>query len=217
MTLKLYGNYQSSNTFRVIAILRELDAPYEYIEVDWRKIKTPEVLEKQPFGLLPYIDDDGFVIYESRAICRYLATKYAREGKQLIPTELKANALFEQAMSIEQSNFDRHASEAVWEVLVKPNIGQTTDVAAFEKIIVSLSAKLDAYDVILGKQKYLAGDEVTLADLMHLTYGSLLGMTGSNIMESKPNVARWFKDISSREAWVALKPELKRWAPKEQS
>lgn len=55
-------------------------------------------------------DDDGFVLYESRAICRYLAEKYADQGTpNLIPTELKAKALFEQAASIEYANFNPYA------------------------------------------------------------------------------------------------------------
>src|SRR5277367_2663757 len=63
-------------------------------------------------------DDDGFILYESRAICRYIARKYASQGTPLIPTELKAEALFEQAASIETSYF-KHASAAVHEGVAK--------------------------------------------------------------------------------------------------
>jgi len=63
-------------------------------------------------------DDDGFILYESRAIARYVARKYASQGTPLIPTELKAEALFEQAASIETSYF-KHASAAVAEGVFK--------------------------------------------------------------------------------------------------
>jgi glutathione S-transferase len=54
--------------------------------------------------------DDGFILYESRAICRYLAEKYAEQGTVgLIPPELRAKALFEQAASIEYANFQPYA------------------------------------------------------------------------------------------------------------
>lgn len=53
-------------------------------------------------------EEDGFKVYESRAIARYLVAKYGK-GK-LIPTDLKELALFEQAASIEQNNFDPYAS-----------------------------------------------------------------------------------------------------------
>ncbi|KAG5634673.1 hypothetical protein H0H81_001136 [Sphagnurus paluster] len=171
MTLKLYG----TRVQRVITVLNEKGVPFELIEVDLMKgeHKAPQFLEKQPFGQVPYIDDDGFILYESRAICRYIATKYADQGTKLIPTDLKGNALFEQAASIESSNFDPSASAAVFENLFKAYWGGKADPVIFEQYIKKLDGKLDAYDVILSKQKYLAGDNVTLADLFHLPYGTI--------------------------------------------
>ncbi|KAF8055556.1 glutathione S-transferase [Lyophyllum atratum] len=211
MVLKLYGASISTCVRRVAAVLLEKQVPFELIAVDFakREHKSPEFLEKQPFGQMPYIDDDGFILYESRAIARYIAVKYADQGTKLIPTGLEENALFEQACSIEQNNFDASASGAVFEKVFKPRHGLTTDQAVLDEHLKKLDAKLDAYDVILSKQKYLAGDELTLADLFHLPYGALLEAAGSNVMETKPNVARWFKDISSRPSWQAVKSEAK--------
>jgi len=207
MVLKIYGVANSPGPRRIATVLLEKQVPFELIKVDLAngEHKSPEFLEKQPFGQIPYIDDDGFVLYESRAICRYIATKYADQGTKLIPTDLKQNALFEQAASIEENNFDPSAVAAVSEILYKRYRGLTPDQAVFQEHIRKLSAKLDVYDTILSKQKYLAGDEVTLADLFHLPYATQLAVAGSDIMETKPNVARWFKDISSRPSWVSVK------------
>lgn len=62
------------------------------------ELKTAAWAEKQPFGLTPYLDDDGFVVYESRAICKYIARKYAGQGVKLIPAEgdCEGYGLFEQ-------------------------------------------------------------------------------------------------------------------------
>lgn len=65
-------------------------------------------------------NDDGFILYESRAICQYIATKYADQGTRLIPNELQAKALFYQASSVETANFDPCAHKAVLEMVFKP-------------------------------------------------------------------------------------------------
>ncbi len=68
--------------------------------------------------------------------------------------------------------------------------GVPADEALFESRLTELGKKLDVYDQILSKQKYLAGDEVTLADLSHLPYAELLGKTGTKVFEERPNVSR---------------------------
>jgi glutathione S-transferase len=65
-------------------------------------------------------DDDGFILYESWAIARYICEKYRDQGTNLIPfDDLKKRALFEQAASIEQANFGPHVRIIVWEGFVK--------------------------------------------------------------------------------------------------
>jgi len=71
-------------------------------------------------------DDDGFIVYESRAICRYLDARFPNQGPKLVPTGLKENALFEQAASVELSHFDAHASKAVYEKVFKPYVSSKT-------------------------------------------------------------------------------------------
>ncbi|KAJ7258168.1 glutathione S-transferase [Mycena rebaudengoi] len=208
MTLKLFGSRISTCTKRVATVLIEKKVPFEFFEIDWARNehKSKEFMAHQLFGQVPYIDDDGFILYESRAICRYISEKYANQGTKLVPTDLKGKAIFEQAASNEYSNFDPFCYRAVFEAVFKPFMGLETNKAQLEENIKTLSAKLDAYEVILGKQKYLAGDEVTLADLFHLPYGTLLEKAGSDLMSTKgPNVTRWFNALQARESWVATK------------
>ena len=149
-------------------------------------------------------------MYESRAIGRYIAT--LGSGPELIPTDPKAHAKFEQAASIEYANFDPLASGLAYEQVFKPMLGGEADEKRVEELVVKLNGKLDAYEVILGKQKYLAGDvrafeaccveswvlmdlahlqNVTLADLYHLPYGSMaFEKLGYGNLDSRPNVKR---------------------------
>ncbi|TFY82133.1 hypothetical protein EWM64_g1877 [Hericium alpestre] len=227
MVLKLHGSPHSTCTSRVVVVLKEKNVPYEIVPVDLGagEHKSATFLEHQPFGQVPYLVrtpppttpldhpylicsdfqvDDGFELYESRAIARYIAAKWASQGTSLIPTEVKALGRFEQAASIEQSNFDAFAAPLAFEKTFKPMFGQTPDEARIVELSGQLDAKLAAYDKILAKQKYLAGDEITLADLFHLPYGDLV-QSALDVFSKYPNVLRWWKEISSRPSWVAIK------------
>jgi glutathione S-transferase len=73
MVLKLYGSAMS--TARVLVTILEKELPYEHILIDIAKgdQKTDEYKKLQPFGKVPVLEDDGLFLYESRAICKYLA------------------------------------------------------------------------------------------------------------------------------------------------
>jgi len=209
--LKLYGNSDSPNTSLVADILLEKEVPFELVDLDWNAIKSPNYLHLQPFGQMPCIDDDGFILYEGKAICHYLASKYSNQGTPLLPTELKANALFHQAVSVAISHFSVYVDKIIFEKYYGPYLfKKPTDEEVVESSIKELGLRLDVYDQILSKQKYIAGDEITLADFYHIPYGVLLGeKAGCNIIETRPNVARWFKEISSRPSWQAVKKGIK--------
>ncbi|KAJ7166243.1 glutathione S-transferase [Mycena filopes] len=197
--LKLHGSKFATCTRRVATVLHELQVPFELVEVDLMKgeHKTPAYLTKQPFGQIPYIDDDGFILYETRAICRYIAAKHPQSG--LIPTEPKANALFEQAAAAEVSNFDPSASAAGLEKV----FGMAPDQAIVDKELATLDKKLEGYEALLAKHRYVAGETITLADLFHLPYASFVTLGGSDIMTRRPNVARWYKELVARPSWLA--------------
>ncbi|KAF8469882.1 glutathione S-transferase-like protein [Russula ochroleuca] len=207
MAFKLHGAKMSTYTRIVAVIAKERNVPYEFIAVDFKAAehKQPPHLQHHPYGQVPYISqDDGFELYESRAIARYLAT--IGSGTQLIPTEPKAYAKFEQAASVEYAQFDPIASGIAWEKIIKPHFGKVTDEKRVEELVALLEIKLDGHEAILGKQKYLAGDEITLADLFHLPNGNIVfERLEYGFLDKRPNLQRWWKDISSRPSWQAVK------------
>jgi len=197
----------STCTRRVAVIAKERNIPYELIQVNLQggEHKQPAHLAHQPFGQVPYISqDDGYELFESRAIGRYLAT--LGSGPELIPTEPRARGRFEQAASVEYAQFEPVAAGILVERVFKQFRGQTANEERVQELIPKLESKLDGYEAILGRQKYLAGDEVTLADLFHLPHGSLL-FEHLNLgnLDKRPNVQRWWNDISSRPSWQAVK------------
>ncbi|KAF8265883.1 glutathione S-transferase [Lactarius quietus] len=207
ISFKLFGSPMSTCTRRVALIAKERNIPYTLVPIDFTKAehKAPSHVEHQPFGQVPYaVFNDGFELYESRAISRYIIT--LGSGPQLIPTEPRQLAVFEQAASVEYSQFDPIVSGIAAEKVFKPRYGKATNEAAVTELLERLEIKLNAYEVILGKQKYLAGNEVTFADISHLPYGSIvfenLGLGG---LDKRPNLQRWWNDISSRPSWQAVK------------
>jgi glutathione S-transferase len=136
-------------------------------------------------------DDDGFIVYESRAIARYIA---AKAGSPLLPTsDAHKAALFEQAASVEAFNFDPFAYGITVQRVFAPFFGRTPDEARVTELAATLEGKMAGYEAILSKHRYLAGDELTLADLFHLPYGSFLAPQKFGFLEDEakyPNVAR---------------------------
>ncbi|KAJ7899785.1 glutathione S-transferase [Mycena leptocephala] len=211
MVLKLYASSQAGGGGGVVAlVLAEKQIPFELVAVDFaaKQHKAPEFLAMHPFGQVPVIDDDGFILYESRAICRYLAEKFAEQGTPLYPKDLKERALVEQAASVEFANFHPALLKLAMEAVAKPRRGQPVDPVILKEATDEMSAKLAVYEVILGKHKFLAGNEVSVADLFHMSYAPMLAGAGVDIMTSSgPNVARWWKGLISRPAWVKLTAE----------
>lgn len=108
-----------------------------------------------------------------------------------------------QALSVEQSYFDPVASQIAFEKVfkVRKGLGQT-DEARVKALFDQLDVVLEGYERILSKQKYLAGDNVTLADLYHLPYGVLIEPLGFAELTNKyPAFKKWWEGLKSRESW----------------
>ncbi|KAG8730452.1 hypothetical protein FRC11_006660 [Ceratobasidium sp. 423] len=193
VTVKLHAMTYAACAHRVWATAHELGINVVLIPVDLAKVehKAEEYIENHhPFGVIPALEDeDGTKIFESRAICRYLVAKYAK-GSPLLPdpSDPKAYGLFEQAASIEYSTFDPPAFILTYERIVVPLKHEKPNDVLIKKSVEALTAKMDGYERILSKQKYLAGDTFTLADLFHLPFGQIISVLEPQILASKPHV-----------------------------
>ncbi|KAK3322867.1 glutathione S-transferase [Apodospora peruviana] len=209
MVIKIHGIHGTTCTQRVLTILYEKDVPYELIPVDWRNMehKSEDFIKYfHPFGRVPVLeDDDGFILFESRAIAKYIDKKYGAQGTKLTPDEgdLKGYALYEQACMLENIYFDKGAFGLAWENVFKRQKGDgEPDGVMVAKHAAQLDETLAVYERILSERKYLAGDELTLADLFHLPYGVMVRDLGyTSIFEDYPHVAKWFDGLMARESW----------------
>ncbi|KAJ6451665.1 hypothetical protein C8R47DRAFT_1204490 [Mycena vitilis] len=171
--LKLYGAKGASCTRRTAIILHELKVPFELIEVDVRagEHKTPEFLEKHPFGQIPYIVYAGHLPLHRGEAPRVGPSADRTQGK------------------LELANFDPSASKGGLQLKMK-GLNWPFDQAVIDEQLAILDKKLDGYERILAKHRYVAGDKLTLVDLFHLPYGPLAASGGSDIFSRRPNVSR---------------------------
>ncbi|TPX71152.1 hypothetical protein SpCBS45565_g01189 [Spizellomyces sp. 'palustris'] len=207
MGIKIHGAAFSTCTQRVAVVLREKNIPFEIVPVNVAagQHKGEEFLKLQPFGQIPVLEDDGFFLFESRAIGRYIESKYKSQGTSLAPADLKGAAVVEQWASVEVANFDPNASGIVAELLFKKlfNRGEP-DLERVKQLRAKLDATLDVYDKVLAKQPYLTGQQVSLADLFHLPYGTKLfdaSVQHGDAITSRPNVKAWWERLTSRTTW----------------
>ncbi|KAJ7263689.1 putative glutathione-S-transferase [Mycena haematopus] len=116
--------------------------------------------------------------------------------------------MVEQAISVEYSAFNPAVLPVVREAVMKPYRGLPVDQGVLAEALKEFAEKLEVYEGILGKQRFLAGDEFTLADLCHYSYAPMLADAGVDVMTSGgPNVKRWWGELMARPAWIKLKAE----------
>ena len=203
--MKLYGHPVSTCTRKVLTTLHEKGQQADFVLVDIMKgdHKNPDHLARQPFGQIPAIDDDGFVLYESRAIIRYVDETLP--GPKLTPNDAKGRALMEQWMSVETSNFTPHAMKVIYQRYFNAFRGLPSDEAIVKEGSEAAGKAVDVMDRQLAKTRFLTGAQFTLADICFMPYIEYLfaGRAG-DIIESRKNAARWWSEISVRPSWKAV-------------
>ncbi|CAL4952849.1 unnamed protein product [Urochloa decumbens] len=195
---KLYGMPLSPNVVRVATVLNEKGLDFESVPVDVRTAahKQPEFLALNPFGQIPALEDGDEVLYESRAINRYIASKYKSDGADHLPATASAK------LEVESHHFYPNVSPLVFQLLFKPMMGGAPDPIVVDKHAHQLAKVLDVYEDHLAKNKYLAGDEFSLADANHMSYLFCLSQTTkAGLIDERPHVKAWWEDIAARPAF----------------
>eukprot|EP00246_Nothoceros_aenigmaticus_P001255 TRINITY_DN1171_c0_g1_i1.p2 TRINITY_DN1171_c0_g1~~TRINITY_DN1171_c0_g1_i1.p2 ORF type:complete len:218 (+),score=55.86 TRINITY_DN1171_c0_g1_i1:188-841(+) len=203
---KVYGLPLSTCTAKVLATLFEKgveDAELVIVDLAKGENKKPEYLKLQPFGVIPVYQDEDVTVFESRAIIRYVAHKFANQGTALYGKSFKDKALTEQWLEVESQNFNPLVSGIVGQIVFAKYKGSETNWDTVKELLAKLEKVLDIYEEHLSKSKYLAGDFFSLADLSHLPYTHYLinvAQKGDGI-KSRKHVSAWWDDISSRPSW----------------
>jgi len=199
--LKIWGRKNSVNVQKVLWCCEEIAVEYQRIDAggDFGLVKTPAYLSLNPNALVPTIEDEGLVLWESNAIVRYLAAKHTTGG--LWPDDLKTRAEADQWMDWSSSTF-WPALRPLFIGLIRTPANQR-DPQAFEDLRRKTAAALAIVDRHLESHMFLAGDKFTVSDIA-LGCGVWRWMALPIERPELPNVQRWFDSLAARPAYKKI-------------
>jgi glutathione S-transferase len=195
VTLRIWGRLSSINVQKVVWCADEIGLAYERLDAGgaFGLTNTPEYLAMNPNALVPVIEEDGFVLYESNAIVRYLAARDSPDG--LWPADFRKRADADRWMEWQSNTFGPAMRAIFWQVVRTP--AENRDAAVIEasrKESERLASILDAH---LAHGAYLTPHGFTAADIvvgcaahrwLHLPIAR----------EPRPHLERWYAQLRSR-------------------
>lgn len=190
--MKIYGDRQSGNSYKLLLVTSFLEIPYKWQDIDIKKgeTKTDSFLKLNPNGKIPIlILDDGRILSESNAILNFLA-----EGSDLIPKDH-----FEKAKVLQWQFFEQYSHEPYIAVarFIKHYLGVPEERRAeYESKQEGGHKALGVMETQLTKNKFLVGDSMTTADISLFAYTHVAHEGGFDL-SSYPKVLEWIKRIES--------------------
>jgi len=206
----IYGSAFSVYVRIVRLTLAEKGVPYRLVEVDPFAPGGPpaDYRARQPFGRIPAFEHDGFRLYETGAISRYVDEAFP--GPALQPRAPKARARMNQAIGI----LDSYAYRTlVWDIFVErvraPAGSRAPDEARIAAALPMAETCLAAL-ADLADDAWLAGPELTLADLHAAPMVAYFRMApeGRATMGRHPRLERWWSAMAARPAMAATRSPL---------
>jgi glutathione S-transferase len=198
--LKIWGRNTSSNVQKAMWAVGELKLEHTRIDVGgaFGKNKEAPYLAMNPNGLVPTLEeDDGFLLWESNSIVRYLAGKFDKAGV-LEPKDAHARALASQWMDWQLSVVGPAITPAFWGLIRTPE--DKRDHAAIKASQEKTTAAMQIMDRQLAKTKFMAGNAFSYGDIplgvMCYRYRQLV-----RGRPATPNLDRWYDAIAARQAF----------------
>lgn len=204
-TVVVYGAAYSVYVRVVRMALHEKGVPYDLVPVDVfadEGLPTNH-LARHPFGRIPAFEHDGFVLYETSAITRYVDEAFA--GSSLQPEALFERARMNQIIAM----LDNYAYlPMVWDVYVQRVLAAEEDAADEVRIMAGLDKSrtfLQALSALLLEHRWLAGANVSLADIHAAPIFGLFGEApeGRALLCEFPKVQAWWQRVQARPSFAA--------------
>jgi len=195
--LKIWGRISSINVRKVVLTAQLLQLPFVRIDAGaaFGITRTAQYLERNPNALVPTVEDDDFMLWESNTIVRYLCAKHPQGD--LYPQHLRTRFDAERWMDWQQTTLNGAGRDAFIQLFRTPVEQRDPQaIAASEAATRPLLVLLDAH---LAQRSFMAGDRLTMADIpiaceMHRWWG--LPLSHADL----PHLRRWYEDLAQRPA-----------------
>ena len=203
----VYGPAGSTYVWSTRLALAEKGVAHELVEVSFGEHRQEPHLSRHPFGKVPAFEHDGFALYETQAILRYIDEGFPVAPLQ--PTDLHQFARMSQIMGI----VDAYAWPAIaGGILVNrvlaPRLGLPVNEEAVAAALPRARLCLSEIARLQGEQPFLAGERISLADLMViplLYYFSRLP-EGEAPLAEHPDLRAWIARMEQRQSFQVTKP-----------
>lgn len=196
--IKIWGRKNSSNVQKVMWAVGEMDLVHQRIDIagEFGKNRDPDYLAKNPNGLVPTLEDeDGFVLWESNSIVRYLAAKH---GHAIEPSDPKVRARAQQWMDWQLTVLGPAMGPVFMGLVRTPP--EKRDAAAIAAAKTKAIEAMKIVDAQLGRSEYIAGDAFSYGDIPLGVFGRRV----RDLIPERPNFAnfeRWYAKIAGRPAF----------------
>lgn len=199
--IRLHHHPRSTYSRRVRIALLEKEIPFEPVELDMaaRAHKQPEYLALNPYGRVPTLEDDGFVLYESAAILFYLEA--TRPSPALLPPDARGRARVDLHVRLCDGQMGRYVGTVIFPKRFLPP--DRWDRPAMDAARTEIARHLEILEREFGDGEYLGSDRFSLADIAYLPFLHFLPMME---IDPGPRIAAWRTRLLARPSALATVP-----------
>jgi len=206
----IYGTPFSTYVRSVRIAFEEKPAKYELVDVSviGGEQKQPAHLARNPFGTVPAFEHDGLKLYETSPIIRYV--DQVCPGPALTPADPRERTRMNQIISIvDYHGYTSIIGQIVVQRLFTAITNAPTDMSIVEAGKPRATLVLDEIQRIMGDGKFLAGSQMSLADLYVVPVLHYLMLTPEkSLLESHAKLMRWWGDMNARPTVKGTAPQL---------
>jgi glutathione S-transferase len=204
----VYGPAWSSNVWSARLALAEKGVTHELVDVPFGAQCEEPHLSRHAFAKVPAFEHDGFALYETQAIMRYVDERFA--GTPLQPEDVHEWSRMNQIIGI----VDAYASPSIGgtilfnRILVPRFLGRVPEEAAIAAALPRARLCLSEIDRLMEDHRFLTGDHVSLADLMVVPLLYYFGNVpdGQGPMAEHPKLQNWVRHMETRQSFQVTRP-----------